>query len=268
MHNVSSVHLIYWFDISSRHVDFRDFKSFTDSFNSTASKVTGLKLENCYFITFTFSWPEVWKVFFIYVFTFSFFWPEVGKVFLIYFFLLFLDLKLENYSLFTFLLFLDLKLENYSVFTFLSTWILKIIPYFDGLVQDCSNSSELAMELLQSCTKPTNYCFFTFSRPIFFPFFSTWSWKIIPYLRFYFFSTWIWEIIPYFGGLVQDYSNSSELAMEVLQSCTQPSIYFFFYFFSTYFFTFSRPEVGKLFRIYVFTFSRPEDGKLFHISMA
>ena len=24
----------------------------------------------------------------------------------------------------------------------------------DGLVQDCSNSSALAMELLQSCTKP------------------------------------------------------------------------------------------------------------------
>ena len=26
--------------------------------------------------------------------------------------------------------------------------------YFDGLVQDCSNSSVLAMELLQSCAKP------------------------------------------------------------------------------------------------------------------
>ena len=25
----------------------------------------------------------------------------------------------------------------------------------DGLVQDCSNSSALAMELLQSCTKPS-----------------------------------------------------------------------------------------------------------------
>ena len=37
--------------------------------------------------------------------------------------------------------------------------------------------------------------------------------------------------------------------------------------FRIYFFTFSRPEVGKLFRIYVFTFSRPEVGKLFHISM-
>ena len=27
----------------------------------------------------------------------------------------------------------------------------------DGLVQDCSNSSALAMELLQSCTKPSHY---------------------------------------------------------------------------------------------------------------
>ena len=26
--------------------------------------------------------------------------------------------------------------------------------YIDGLVQDCSNSSALAMELLQSCAKP------------------------------------------------------------------------------------------------------------------
>ena len=32
--------------------------------------------------------------------------------------LLFLDLKLENYSVFTFLLFLDLKLENCYFFTF------------------------------------------------------------------------------------------------------------------------------------------------------
>ena len=27
--------------------------------------------------------------------------------------------------------------------------------YIDGLAQDCSNSSALAMELLQSCTKPS-----------------------------------------------------------------------------------------------------------------
>ena len=31
----------------------------------------------------------------------------------------------------------------------------KSAQYIDGLVQDCSNSSALAMELLQSCTKPS-----------------------------------------------------------------------------------------------------------------
>ena len=39
-----------------------------------------------------------------------------------------------------------------------------MIRYFDGLVQDCSNSIALAMELLQSCTKPSifilNHFFF------------------------------------------------------------------------------------------------------------
>ena len=34
--------------------------------------LTGLKLENCYFFTFTFSWPEVGKLFHIYFFTFFF----------------------------------------------------------------------------------------------------------------------------------------------------------------------------------------------------
>ena len=29
------------------------------------------------------------------------------------------------------------------------------VEHIDGLVQDCSNSSALAMELLQSCTKPS-----------------------------------------------------------------------------------------------------------------
>ena len=29
--------------------------------------------------------------------------------------------------------------------------------HINGLVQDCSNSSALAMELLQSCTKPSIY---------------------------------------------------------------------------------------------------------------
>ena len=45
---------------------------------------TGLKLENYYFFTFTFSRPEVRKLFRIYVFTFS--RPEVGILFCIYVF--------------------------------------------------------------------------------------------------------------------------------------------------------------------------------------
>ena len=36
---------------------------------------------------------------------------------------------------------------------------LILIPFtFDGLVQDCSNSSALAMEVLQSCAKPSIWC--------------------------------------------------------------------------------------------------------------
>ena len=32
-----------------------------------------------------------------------------------------------------------------------------LVPHIDGLAQDCSNSSALAMELLQSCAKPSIY---------------------------------------------------------------------------------------------------------------
>ena len=46
--------------------------------------LTGLKLENYYFFTLSFSRPEVRKLFRIYVFTFS--RPEVRKLFRIYFF--------------------------------------------------------------------------------------------------------------------------------------------------------------------------------------
>ena len=52
----------------------------------------------------------------------------------------------------------------------------------DGLVQHCSNSSALAMELLQSRTEPLQ-----------------------------------------FDGLVLDCSNSSALAMQLLQFCIKPS---------------------------------------------
>ena len=78
----------------------------------------------------------------------------------------------------------------------------------------------------------------------YFFFFSTWSWKIIPYLlfipylRFHFFSTSSCKVIPYFDGLVQDCSKSSELAIELLQPCTKPSIYFFRLLFRIYFLAF------------------------------
>ena len=49
-----------------------------------AQKTTGLKLENYYFFTFTFSRPEVGKLLLFYFFTFS--RPEVGKLLLFYFF--------------------------------------------------------------------------------------------------------------------------------------------------------------------------------------
>ena len=47
-------------------------------------QLTGLKLENYYFFTFTFSRPEVRKLLLFYVFTFS--RPEVRKLFRIYVF--------------------------------------------------------------------------------------------------------------------------------------------------------------------------------------
>ena len=34
-------------------------------------------------------------------------------------------------------------------------YVSKISKYFDGLVQDCGNSIANALELLQSCTKPS-----------------------------------------------------------------------------------------------------------------
>ena len=39
-------------------------------------------------------------------------------------------------------------------------------PQFDGLVQDCSNSSALAMELLQSCAKPSSWSVMSCERVV------------------------------------------------------------------------------------------------------
>ena len=37
---------------------------------------------------------------------------------------------------------------------FIGVWDIIILQYIDGLVQDCSISTALAMEIMQSCTKP------------------------------------------------------------------------------------------------------------------
>ena len=120
---------------------------------------TGLKLENYYFFTFTFSRPEVRKLLLFYVFTFSrpevrklfriyvftFSRPEVRKLFRIYVFTFSRPevRKLFRIYFFTFSRPEVRKLFRIYVFTFSRLWSWKSIPYFDGVVQDCSNSSEL-----------------------------------------------------------------------------------------------------------------------------
>ena len=141
---------------------------------------TGLKLENYYFFTFTFSRPEVGKLLLFYVFTFS--RPEVRKLLLFY---VFTFSRPEVGKLFCIYVFTFSRPEVGKLFPIysISTWSWKIIPYLR------------------------------------FYFFSTWSWKIIPDLRFYFFSTSSWKIISYFDGFVQDCSNPIANSLELLQSC-------------------------------------------------
>ena len=67
----------------------------------------------------------------------------------------------------------------------------------DGLVQDCSIPIALAMEVLQSCTKSSIWCFMALMAPML---------KVL------------WS---YIDGLVQDGSNSNALAMDLPQSRTK-----------------------------------------------
>ena len=92
----------------------------------------------------------------------------------------------------------------------------------DGLVQDCSNSSALAMELLQSCTKPLRLWFQQH--------FLLWRHLMFNRIYVWYYSTgtlWTHSTLStpreLTDGLMQDWSNSSVLAMELLQSCTKPS---------------------------------------------
>ena len=70
--------------------------------------------------------------------------------------------------------------------------------YINGLVQDCSNSSALAMELLQSCTKPL-IC-------------DLYSAVLI--------------VTLYIISLAQDNNNSIANVLELLQSHANPSIWY------------------------------------------
>ena len=48
-----------------------------------------------------------------------------------------------------------IKHHNCSISTLHEIWEAEFCSHINGLVQDCSNSSALVMELLQSCTKPS-----------------------------------------------------------------------------------------------------------------
>ena len=65
---------------------------------------------------------------------------------------------------------------------------MKNIFHIDGFVQDCSNSGALAMELLQSCTKPSIYKTIIFSVHI--PLYAElFWWNIAIYLHIF---LWKW----------------------------------------------------------------------------
>ena len=90
---------------------------------------TGLKLENYYFFTFSFSRPEVGKLFHIYFFS-TWSWKIISYL-LFYFFstwswkiisyLLFYFFSTWSWKIIPYLLFLELKLESYYLFTFSQT---------------------------------------------------------------------------------------------------------------------------------------------------
>ena len=93
--------------------------------------------------------------------------------------------------------------------------------HLDGLVQDCSNSSALAMELLQSYTEPSIRS--TCHIQLWVPFkYGTGTRRVrVPMVH---------VIVPsrcniqYFNGLMQERCNSIANALELRLSCTNPSI--------------------------------------------
>ena len=107
--------------------------------------LSGLKLENYYFFTFTFSRPEVRKLLLFYVFTFS--RPEVRKLLLFY--------------VFTFSRPEVRKLLLFYVFTFSRPEVRKLLLFYVFTF----SRPEVRKLLL----------FYYFLRPEVFYFFSTWS---------------------------------------------------------------------------------------------
>ena len=55
---------------------------------------------------------------------------------------------------------LQIVILSFHMFVFICIPVLLINEYFSGLLQDCSKSSALAVELLQSCTKPSIWCLY------------------------------------------------------------------------------------------------------------
>ena len=88
---------------------------------------------------------------------------------------------------------------------------------FDGLVQERHNSSALAMELRLSCTNPSIWSTDEPYRLLMNPVITQ---LISPVIGMYFLGI----AVVHIDGLAQDCSNSSALAMELLQSCTKPPI--------------------------------------------
>ena len=84
-----------------------------------------------------------------------------------------------------------------------SAGIKSHVGHIDGLVQDCSISTALAVEILQSCTEPST-C-------------------IRDPMSIYRCANTLELHLSNIDGLVQDCSISSALAVEILQSCTEPS---------------------------------------------
>ena len=83
--------------------------------------------------------------------------------------------------------------------------------HIDGSVQTCSNSIANALELLQSCAKPSicNLIAITMLQL---------------YREWYWIQRDIYNGKTYINGFVQDCSISIANALEILQSCTKPLI--------------------------------------------